>query len=403
MKETTAAPLLSKLILRSAGRSRLWAAWAALAVGITLLLLAVMLWWNFKLVLEGRAGADSLGSTFLTISKSVTDATMGQGAAATHFTDAEIANVRAAPQVQDVGALTPAAFQVASSIQSGELKFYTLLFLESAPDRFMDRAPENFTWTPGQAAVPIILSRDFLNMYNYVFAPSQGLPQLSENTIKAIGFRLEVGTGGVQQTFIASVAGFSDRISSVLVPQSFMDWGNKTLAPGSTVRPSRLIIRAKDPSDAAFVSFLEKSNYSTNAETLRWNRVRAIVQAVSGATGVLAILLIGIGALVFILFIELTMAKAQESVRLLLQIGYSPRMLRGFLGRKFLPLVLGAVGVAALLSILAQVGAATALRGMELEVGWFPGWPVWVCLALAAGLLVILMRRSIGAALRMNA
>ena len=399
MKGTPAASLLTRLILRRAGRSRLWAAWAALTVGLTLLLLAVMLWWNFRQILQGRAGDDSLGATFLTISKGVTDATMGQGGA-THFSESEIAEVRRAPQVEDVGALTPAAFQVASSIQNGELKFYTLLFLESAPDRFMDRAPEDFSWSPGQRTVPIILSRDFLNMYNYVFAPSQGLPQLSENTIKAIGFRLEVGSGAAQQSFVASVAGYSDRISSVLVPQSFIDWGNATFAAGGSARPSRLIVRAKDPSDEAFTSFLKEHGYTTNAEQLRWNRVRAIVQAVSSATGILAILLIGIGALVFVLFIELTMAKAEESVRLLLQIGYSPKALRIFLGRKFLPLVLGAIGVAAALAVIAQVVAAVGLRRMDLAVDWLPGGPVWACLALSAGGLVMLMQRSIAEAMK---
>lgn len=398
MKAQQSSALLTKLILQSSGRSRLWAAWAALTVGLTLLLLAVLLWWNFRQILQGKTGDDSLGSTFLTVSKSVTDATMGQGDV-TPFSEEEIVALRAAPQVQDVGALTPAAFQVASSMQSGDLKFYTLLFLESAPDRFMDKMPDGWEWEEGRRTVPIILSRDFLNMYNYVFAPSQGLPQLSENTIKAIGFKLEIGSGAAQETFFASIAGFSDRISSVLVPESFIHYGNRRHAGGASAAPSRLIIRTKDPSDAAFALFLKERNYTTNAEQLRWNRVRAIVQAVSGATGVLALLLIGIGALVFVLFIELTMAKAQESVRLLLQIGYSPRMLRGFLGRKFLPLVLGAAGAAGVLAVLAQIGAAVSLRGMDLEVAWVPGWPVWGCLVLAAALLALLMQRAIGHAL----
>jgi hypothetical protein len=124
------------------------------------------------------------------------------------------------------------------------------------------------------------------------------------------------------------------------------------------------------------------------------------VQVVSSATGVLAILLIGIGALVFVLFIELTMAKAQENVRLLLQIGYSPMMLRGFLARKFLPLVLGSAAVAGVLALFAQVGAAAGLREMDLEVAGVPGWPVWLCLALAAAMLFLLMRRAIDVAIR---
>ncbi len=392
--------LLRALIFRSGGRGRLWAAWAALTVGLTLLLLAVMVWWNFRQILQGRAGDDALGSTFLTVSKTVTDEAMGLGTKATAFTAAEIEALRKAPQVQDVGVLRPAAFKVSASL-GGALQFQTLLFLESAPDRFMDRLPSRWGWKPGDASLPILLSRDFLNMYNYVFAPSQGLPQLTEATVQAIGFELEVGDGPTPELYRAQIVGFSDRISSVLVPQSFMDYGNANLAgPGKSAEPSRVILRAADPSDDAFVAYLKSHGLSTNAEQLRWNRARAAVQAVSAATGGLALVLVGIATLVFVLFIELTMARAQDAVRLLRQLGYSPRVLSRFLVRRFLPLLLGAVGAAMLLAAGAQVFAHFRLQALDLQVPPVPGLPVWGAAAVCAALLALPMRRAIRGALR---
>lgn len=389
--------LLQKLLLRKGPQSRLYAAMAALCVGIFMLLVAVMLWWNFRQVLEGRSGDDSLGSTFLTVSKDVTDATMGQEGH-TAFSEKELEEIRKAPQVQDAGALSPASFKVAASM-GGQLNFYTLLFLEAAPDRFMDRRPAGWDWQPGNSTVPIILSREFLNMYNYVFAPSQGMPQLSENTVKALGFTMIVGDGATRQEYRAQVEGFSDRITSVLVPASFIEYGNRTFGSG-TLAPSRLILRVADPSDDAFVRFLKENNYATNAEQLRWNRVRAIVQGVSAGTGILALVLIGIGALVLVLFIELTMAKARESVRLLLQIGYSPSFLGRFMTRKFVPLVGIALLLALVLAAGAQLAAAAGLRRLDLHVGSLPGWPVWTVAAMCAVALYLCMKRAVGKSIR---
>jgi len=394
-----ATAILKKLLLRNSKRSRLAGAWLALCIGSTLLLLSVLIWWNFRELLQGRSDTDSLGSTFLTISKSVdqqTTATKG----GTQISDEEIAQLRTAPQVQDVGLLTPANFKISASLGSGALSFYTLLFLEAAPDRFMDKKPASWAWKEGDNTIPIILSRDFLNMYNYIFAPSQGLPQLSENTVKALGFTLTMGEGANQREYRAQVEGFSDRISSVLVPQSFIDYGNKTFAAGKTARASRLIVKVADPSSDAFVQYLAGHHYTTNAEQLRFNKMRSVVEAVSGGTGVLALLLMGIGALVFVLFIELTMARARESILLLRQLGYSPRRLSRFLTLRYLPIMLSALLAAVLIAVAAQYLAAQKGAEMQLSLHPFPGTPMWIAVIVSALILLMQMVRSIRKALR---
>src|ERR1700739_2997531 len=103
VKQRKRKKLLRKLLLNGRGSSRLWAALAALCVGTTLLLLSVMIWWNFQELLHGKNDKnDSLGSTFLTISKKVTDENMGHPEQ-TVFSQTEIDEIRNAPQVQDVG------------------------------------------------------------------------------------------------------------------------------------------------------------------------------------------------------------------------------------------------------------------------------------------------------------
>lgn len=390
--------ILKKLLLRGHGTSRLFSAWITLFVGCLLLFVSIEIWSTFREMLNGKNNQDSLGATFLTVSKKVEESTMGQ-TDATSLSDTELKSLSTAPQVQDAGKLTPANFKVAASLGYGPMSFYTLLFLEAAPDRFLDQLPGRWEWKEGDRTIPIILSRDFLNMYNYIFAPSQGLPLLSEASVKALGFKLTMGEGPNQQEYMAQVEGFSDRISSVLVPQSFIDYGNEHFAPNSNSKISRLIVKVADPSDKAFVQFLEQHHFNTNAEQLRFSKMRSIVEAVSGGTGLIAILLLLVSGLVFVLFIELTLAKAGASVRLLLQIGYSPAQLGRFLTRRYVPLLLSSVALAAIVCIALKQLAVHQLHQLNLNLSAWPGWVMWIalltCLTLLVGQMSVSIRRAL--------
>ena len=391
--------MLKKLLLRTQHRSRLWAALAALCVGTTLLLLSVMIWWNFRELLYGKSQNDTLGSTFLVIGKRVTEQNMGN-AAATVFTQQDITDLQKAPQVQDIGVITSNRFPVYATM-GGKLAMETDLPLESVPDKFIDKMPAEWQWQPGNRDLPIIVSSQFLDIYNYVFAPSQGLPQLSENSVKSIALNLKVGNGDHVETFSAHVVGFSDRIGSVLAPQSFIDYGNATYGrPGAEQAPSQLILKAKDPSDTKFGEYVQQHDYTTNSQNLRWSKIRAIVEVVTSATGVLALLLMGIGTLVFILFIELTIARAQQSLTLLLQIGYGPHYLSMFMINRFLPMVLGTVIAAMVISIVGQAAVSVKVQAQGLVLPVLPGWPVWAALVVSTSILILLVTKSISGAIK---
>jgi hypothetical protein len=275
--------------------------------------------------------------------------------------------------------------------------------LESIENKFIDKMPEDWKWEPGSRSLPIIVSSQFLDIYNYVFAPSQGLPQLSESSVRSIALNLKVGEGDKAEVFSAHVVGFSDRIGSVLAPQSFIDYGNKMYGkPGNATPsgPSQLILKTKDPSDTKFADYLQRHDYATNSQNLRWSKIRAIVEVVTSATGILALLLMGIGTLVFILFIELTIAHAQHSLTLLLQVGYSPHYLSRFMIKRFLPLVFGTVLFSMIITIVAQAVTSTIVKSQGLVLPSVPGWPVWAALVVSTGILAVLVTQSISGAIK---
>jgi hypothetical protein len=381
--------ILKKLLLQHSGRYRFAFAWPSLWAGISLLLLSVTAWLNFREILHGKSSKDSLGSTFVTISKSVAP---GNAARSQGFTPEEIQSLLQTPQVQDAGALTPATFPATISI-GGSFGFSTLLPLEAVPGHFIDADTDDWRWEEGMLEVPIILSSELLNQYNYVFAPSQGLPLLTEDAVKALAFRLEIGA--VREPYTVRIVGLSDRITSVLVPESFIRYGNTHHGSSREEQPSRLILKATDPSDQAFVQYLEARHYQVNAEQLRWNKLRAALQFISLAGGLFAIALTGISAMVFLLFIELTLVRAREDLQLLLQLGYSPGYLRRFVARRFVPLLLSAVFLAIAAVALAQVFFCSNMQQHGLETGRLPGWPVWALATVCLTLLLWLARRTI--------
>ncbi len=368
-------------------------AWLSLCAGTTLLLLSVMIWWNFQELLYGKNENDSLGNSFIILSKSVTNDNMGRPDL-TVFSQSEIIALSNAPQVQDVGVLTSNRFPAYIALNAN-MDFSSEIFLEAVPDRFIDKKPLEWNWQQGNREIPIILSREFLNLYNYGFALSQGLPQLSQSSIQALAFDLVLGSPELRETYSARVVGFSDRITSVLVPQSFIEFANEKYGRNAAAFPSRLILNVKDPSNTHFVQFLESKNYATNAEQLRWNKVRAVVEVIASATGLLAILLMGISVLVFVLFIELTIARAQQSLSLLLQLGYDPGYLRKFMMQRFIPLMLAAIVVAVIFAAIAQWLASIFIVRMNLQLPALPGFPVWIAVFLSIVLLVLQIRISV--------
>src|SRR5690606_23506269 len=134
--------ILRDLLLRKSNRSRLWMGWLTLCIGTTLLLLSVLIWWNFQELLYGKSNNDSLGSSFITISKKVTSANMRRSELTT-FSHAEIEALTLLIGIQEIGILTSNHFPAFIELHA-TLGVSSDIFLESVPDRFIDKKPENW-------------------------------------------------------------------------------------------------------------------------------------------------------------------------------------------------------------------------------------------------------------------
>lgn len=383
--------IILKLLKPQHQRTRMYGSWLALCIGLLLLFVAALAWFDFRSMLSSKGKDDSMAS-YLVIGKKVTNESMMRNPEENLFSAADIDGVKQLKNVTEVGNLNANNFPVSASI-GGRLGFYTELFLGSVDDKYLDIQPEDWSWQPGQQSLPIIMSTDFLNLYNYGFALSQGLPQLSQTSIKSLPFEIDIAHG--EEKYRAHIVGFTDRISSILVPQSFMDEMNKHYALAVTKMPSRLILKVQDPSETAFVTYLKTKEYTTNQEQLRWSRIRTIVQAIVSSVGFIAVVVVGMALLSFVLFVEITVQKASDHIKLMKQIGYAPARLRKILNRFFLPWISSAVLIAALIAVGIHVFMIQWLKKLDFELQLSDAWIIAALAIVLLFLLLLILKRSV--------
>ncbi len=324
--------LLKKLIQSGTGRKRFFVAIVGLSVAMLLILAAVQVQANYDDLLNSKTNRDSVAN-FLVVNKTLTDQNLG----ATALSDNDIADLRKQSFVESVGLLTPSRFKASIQSASDRFPFYTDIAFESVPSEFIDVTGKDWIWNETSQFVPIIVPNMFLDFYNFQFSFSQSLPQLTQQVVKMIVFNVNVYGPGGMITLRGRVVGFSDRISSLLVPQEFMNWGNTQFGKNQEAKPSRVIIRTKDPGNPELVEYLKKSNLSTDNDKTRFSRYRQIVEMVVNISWITGLMMLLFALLIFTLFIQLTIASCKEEIVLLITLGASPKQLNRFLLRQFFP------------------------------------------------------------------
>ncbi len=323
--------LLKKLIKASAGRSRFILAVVGLSIALLLILSAVQLQSDYNDLLHGKTNQDSIAN-FLLINKIVNDKTIG----ATALSDAEIADLKKQPFVDAVGVLTPSRFKVGAS-GNAEIPFFTDLFFESVPDEFIDVKSNDWKWDDNSQFIPMIVPNMFLDMYNFGFAASQNLPQLSQQLVMNLPLNITIQTPNGPFHIYGKVVGFSDRISSVLVPQQFMDWANTKFGTDKNANPSRVVIKTEDAGNPLLVQYLKDHGLTTDADKTRFSKYRQIVNMVVNISWLTGAVMLLFALLIFTLFIQLTIAACKEEIVLLITLGAAPKQLYSFLMKQFFP------------------------------------------------------------------
>lgn len=371
-----------RLVRQHVGGLQLFGFFLTNLVGAVLLLGAVQFYCDGRSALE--APDSLLANDFLILSKEVRQVGVGK----TFFSREELASLAKQPFVVASGEFTPARYRVSGGIGIGGMRMSTYLFFESVPDRFLDVASDAWHFLPEKGVVPIVLPRNYLNLYNFGFASAQGLPQLSEELVRNIPLDLEISGRGASRRFQGRVVGFSNRLNTILVPEAFIRWSNERYADRADGEPSRVIIEVEDASDEALHDYLARNGYLIEGDGARAGRAGMLLRLAAGAIAGVGLLITLLSFLILLLSIFLMLQKNEQKLEDLLLLGYTPaRVARPY------QLFAVALNLAALVGALLVVGwvrtkylsLAAVFGGGEVAPGGM--WPVVMAGILLAGVV----------------
>lgn len=287
-------------------------------IGMTVIVGGVQLYNDVRPIMSGENRL--IGSDYLVVTRPVERV----GSGGKRFSADDIANLSTQEFVTDVGTFTSSEYEVYGSIMFGGRRLSTMLFFESVPDDFLDIRPKEWEYNEGDNLIPIILPRNYLNLYNFGFSSTQQLPQITEDVIKRVELGISLRGNGLIEEYTGRVVGFSDRINTILVPERFMVWANARYGDGVNEDATRLIIEVDNPADSELVSYIKANDYEIENKPAESSKAMQILKVCVVIIICIGLMFSLLALIILTLSIYLLLQKNISKLENLVLIGYTP-------------------------------------------------------------------------------
>jgi len=315
--------MLRKLLFQNQDKKQLVIAIIGAFLGITFLVTSIH--YLIKVNDFGR-GADILGPNTIIVQKKVNNSAV-LGLAKTDFTEAEIKKIKSEKFIEDVKPVIANNFDVSFETNDPLVpRFRSDVFIQTVDPEFLDVKSDKWHWKEGDSIVPIIMPRDFLVMLN-TFMSASGIPQVSDDVAKDIQFRFTISNDNGKEWINAKIIGFTNEVASILVPQSFMEYGNLKYALNDNHLITQIMISGKESEFGLVEELIKKRGLESKNSQMVVGRLKSMV-------GTLILVILGVSiiavlaaGLVLIQYLQLLMTRNDYEVRTLLRIGYHPKLI----------------------------------------------------------------------------
>lgn len=334
-------------------------------VGMLIILLGIQFYNDIQAVYDGE---DSfMKADYLIVNKKISTMSTITGRSNT-FSEDEVADFKSQKFVERMGAFTPSSYNVRASFNmEGMARMSTEMFFESVPDEFVDVARDKWSYEEGSTDIPIILPKNYFDLYNFGYAQSRSLPKLSEGILGAISLTIRIDGNGRMDEYQGRIVGFSSRLNTILVPDAFMKWANRVYANTEQAKEtSRLILEVNNPTDDAITSYLQDNNYETDQDKLDASKTTYILRIIVGIVMSVGLVISILAFYILMLSVYLLVQKNSTKLENLILIGYSP-------AKVSLPYQALTVGLNVLVFIL-SFGLLIVIRKVYMEMfeNFFP-------------------------------
>ncbi len=341
--------MLKQILFKNNANFQFIFATAGALIGLTALLLSL------QLILDVRSFQSNeeelFGPNAVVIQKKVTKLT-SFGMNSTAFSESELVELENKDFITDVAPFKSADFKVGISEVEGDglPHFYADMFFQAIPNRFMD-IDVDWNWEEDSEFIPIVLPRDFIMLINYGFAQSQGMNQISEELLMAARLTIHIEGNNKRTKAIGRVVGFSHKISSILVPESFLNHMNPIYGNNKIQDASRVFISTKDGSYGELEELMEEMNLDINKSAIDVAKIKTIIAIVIGIFGIASVLIMLLSLMGFVQYSQLVLSKASYEIKTLVRIGYTIKQItKTFI--KQLSFTFGLITIAAIIITL---------------------------------------------------
>lgn len=288
-------------------------------IGMIIMLTGVQLYGDVRPMLTGEKSL--IGNDYMIVTKPVKRV----GISSTKFTSDEVESFRNEEFVIDLGEFLSSQYEVYGSVMFNGRKLSTMMFFEAVDDKFVDVETDEWHFEGIRSSIPIIIPRNYLNLYNFGFSQTQGLPQITEALIKSVELDIRLSGNGYRDNLPARVVGFSDRLNTILVPMEFMQWANKRYADTASNEVSRLIVEVQNPGDPEVMEYLDAMGYQAEERAAESSKALFLLQLSVAVVVLIGLIFSLLSIFILTLSIYLLIEKNSEKLRNLSLIGYTPK------------------------------------------------------------------------------
>ena len=314
--------MVLKILKHKISKNQLLGFTLANFVGLSIILLGIQIYSDMNPILSSK---DSfIQDEYIILTKGVSSLTTLTGNSPS-FTEQEITKLKEQSFVKSVGEFQASNFNVRADIGFVGKQFgiTTDMFFESVPNEFVDIDHKDWRDVPLGGDIPIIVPRSYLDLYNFGFAASRSLPNISEGLINMITLKVSLSGNGIRENYGGRIVGFSKRLNTILVPDAFLKRVNSELSPKENTEPLRLIIQVDNSSDTALAQYIKDNNYLIDGNQLETGRARYFLNVSISIVLFVGVLICILACYVLILSVYLLMEKNIHSLENLVLLGYS--------------------------------------------------------------------------------
>jgi len=315
--------MLNKLLFKNQDKKQLVIAVIGAFLGITFLITSI----HYLIKLnEFGEGADILGPNTIIVQKRVSN-TSTLGLTKTDFSLKELEKMKAEKFIKDVKPVVANNFDVFFKTADPLVPpFSSVVFIQTIDSDFLEIEPENWNWKQGDEFVPMIMPREFLIMLN-TFMSTSGIPPVSDDLAKDINFEFRISNNSntKKETVKVRIAGFSNEVSSLLVPESFMNYGNETFSDGSIQKITQVMISGEEGKFGLVEKLLENKGLESKKSQMVVGKLKSIIGTLFGVVLGISIITVFMSGLVLIQYLQLLITRNAYEARTLMRMGYHPQ------------------------------------------------------------------------------